>query len=513
MSDHPDSGPGRPGTPGRRDAGGRQRGAARVAGRGHRTAAAPSQRARQGDPARTAAFDVLRQVAESDAYANLVLPSLLRERRIAGRDAAFATELAYGTLRMRGRYDAVLALVVDRGLAHVDPPVLDLLRLGTHQLLGMRVPPHAAVSETVGLARSRTGAGSAQFVNAILRQVAERPVAEWLDRVAAAAATDDDRLAAVWSHPAWVVRAMREALVGNGRPADETAALLAADDEPPRVTLVARPGLITRDELAAHLRGATPGLLAPTALRLAAGDPATLAEVRDGRAGVQDEDSQLIALALAHAPLEGPDERWLDLAAGPGGKAALLAAEAGRRGARLVANEVLPHRAGLVRDALRAAPAGSVEEVRTGDGRLVGRAEPGAYDRVLLDAPCTGLGALRRRPEARWRRTPADLAVLTQLQRELLAAALAAARPGGLVAYVTCSPHLAETRLLVGDALRTAARAGTPATLVDARPVVAGLVPGDAPEPDLGGGPHVQLWPHVHGTDAMHLSLLRRHAS
>ncbi len=493
-----------------RDTRGRQRGAARAEAQGHRSAAAPAQRARHGDPARTAAFDVLRQVAESDAYANLVLPPLLGERHIVGRDAAFATELAYGTLRMRGRYDAVLALVVDRGLENVEPAVLDLLRLGAHQLLGMRVPAHAGVSETVALARSRAGAGPAQFVNAVLRKVAQTPLDTWLERISELAPDEDSRLAAVWSHPAWIVRAMREALVGNGRPADELAALLAADDDAPRVTLVARPGLISPDELASDTRGTTPGRLASTALLLDGGDPAAVGAVRDGRAGVQDEGSQLVALALAHAPLDGPDERWLDLAAGPGGKAALLAAEAGLRGARLVANELASHRARLVQDALRAAPAGSVEEIRTGDGRRIGAAEPGAYDRVLLDAPCTGLGALRRRPEARWRRTPADLAALTQLQRELLASALAAVRPGGLVAYVTCSPHLAETRLLVADALKTAARDGTPATLLDARTVVAGLVPDGAPEPDLGAGPHVQLWPHVHGTDAMHLSLLRR---
>lgn len=495
----------------RRDARGRQRGAARAEGRTRRSAASPSQRARTGDAPRTAAYDVLRQVADSDAYANLVLPSLLRERRITGRDATFATELAYGALRLRGRYDAVLALVVDRGLDRVEAAVLDVLRLGAHQVLGMRVPPHAAVSETVALARSRVGAGAAQFVNAILRQVADTPLDEWLARVAAAAGDDEvARLAATQSHPAWVVRAMREALVGDGRAPDELAGLLAADNEAPAVTLAARPGLATVDELLAATRGASRGALAPTALRLAGGDPAALDAVREGRAGVQDEGSQLVALALAHAPLDGPDERWLDLAAGPGGKAALLAAEAALRGARLVANELQPHRARLVEQSLRAAPAGAVEEVRTGDGRLVGAAEPGAYDRVLLDAPCTGLGALRRRPEARWRRTPADLPALTRLQRELLASALAAVRPGGLVAYVTCSPHLAETRLAVADALKAAARAGTPATLVDARPAVAHLIPGAVP--DLGGGPHVQLWPHVHGTDAMHLSLLRRDA-
>ncbi len=493
-----------------RDARGRERGRARTEGRAQRTTAAPSQRARVGDPARAAAYDVLRAVDGSDAYANLVLPPLLRERRIRGRDAGFATELAYGTLRLRGRYDAVLSLVVERGLTNVDPPVLDLLRLGAHQLLGMRVPPHAAVSETVALARVRAGAGPAQFVNAVLRSVAERALQDWLAAVGDAAGGTDDRLAAVHSHPAWVVRALREALVGHGRDSGELVGLLDADNVAPRVTLVARPGLVTLDELVRQATDATPGLLAPTALRLAGGDPAGFAAVREGRAGVQDEGSQLVALALAAAPLDGRDERWLDLCAGPGGKAALLAAQAAQRGARLVANELQPHRAQLVAQALAAAPAGAVEEVRTGDGRLVGEAEPSGYDRVLLDAPCTGLGALRRRPEARWRRTPADLPALTALQRDLLASALAAVRPGGLVAYVTCSPHLAETRLVVGDALKAAARAGTPATLVDARPVAAGVRPTGAPDPDLGPGPHVQLWPHVHGTDAMHLSLLRR---
>src|SRR5665647_2247151 len=164
---------GEPGARGRPpEEAGRERGPARASGRpaGH-TELAPSQRRRGGDPARTAAFDVLREVAESDAYANLVLPPLLRRRGIAGRDAAFATELTYGTLRLRGRYDAVVALTADRPVQAVDPPVLDVLRLGVHQLLSMRVPSHAAVSETVALARSTVGAGAAQFVNAVLRRV------------------------------------------------------------------------------------------------------------------------------------------------------------------------------------------------------------------------------------------------------------------------------------------------------------------------------------------------------
>ncbi|GIG39844.1 RsmB/NOP family class I SAM-dependent RNA methyltransferase [Cellulomonas phragmiteti] len=501
---------GRAGDDARRDAAGRQRGEARAQGRAGRTTAAPAQRARHGDPARGVAYDTLRAVADSDGYANLVLPPLLRERRIVGRDAAFATELAYGTLRLRGRYDAVLAQAASRPLGQVDAPVLDVLRLGAHQVLGMRVAPHAAVSETVGLARERVGAGASQFVNAVLRRVAERPLEEWLERIGDAADPGGDdavaRLAVVESHPAWVVRALRESLVGSGRSADELGALLAADNAAPRVTLVARPGLVSAQEVTAQ-SGAQPAGLVPTALVLGGGDPGAVPAVRDGLAGVQDEGSQLVTLAFAATPVEGPDVRWLDLCAGPGGKAALLGALAALRGARLVANEVQPHRVRLVAQALRAVPAGVVEEVRTGDGRAVGAQEPGAYDRVLVDAPCTGLGALRRRPESRWRRTPADLGTLSGLQRELLASAVAAVRPGGVVGYVTCSPHLAETQLVVLDAVRAAARAGTPVEVVDAVPVMAEVAP---TWEAVGGRADVQLWPHVHGTDAMHLTLLRR---
>ena len=496
---------------GRRDRAGHERGRARAAGTSTRSSTAPAERRRSADASRTVAFDVLRAVDGSDSYANLVLPPLLRERGIRGRDAGFATELTYGTLRMRGRYDAILAQCTqDRPLDRIDPPVLDLLRLGAHQLLGMRVPAHAAVSETVGLARSRVGAGSAQFVNAVLRAVSAIPLEDWLVRIGDAADPSGDdvvsRLSATESHPAWITRALREALVGNGRSVTELTELLTADNAAPLVTVVARPGLVDVATVLDQARGgAEPGRWTPTAVVLPSGDPGALEAVRDGRAGVQDEGSQLVAQALAAVPLEGRDERWLDLCAGPGGKAALLGALAVGRGARIVANEVAPHRARLVRGALGTLPPGAVEEVRTGDGRAVGEHEPGSYDRVLVDAPCTGLGALRRRPEARWRRTPADLAPLGGLQRELLASALDAVRPGGVGAYVTCSPHLAETQLVVTDVLRKR----DDVEVLDARVAVRAVAGADIPLADRFD---VQLWPHVHGTDAMHLTLLRRRA-
>jgi 16S rRNA (cytosine967-C5)-methyltransferase len=246
--------------------------------------------------------------------------------------------------------------------------------------------------------------------------------------------------------------------------------------------------------------GAAPGRWSPYAAVLPGGDPGAIAAVREGRAGVQDEGSQLVAAALAEAPVDGADERWLDLCAGPGGKAGLLGALAAQRGAEVTAVEVADHRARLVEQATMGLPV----IVLPMDGRTVGR-DPDlpeeAFDRVLVDAPCTGLGSLRRRPEARWRKQPSDLPPLTRLQRELLVAALRAVRPGGVVAYVTCSPHMVETQVTVTEGAR---RSGVEVDFVDARP----LLPAGMPK--LGTGPTVQLWPHRHGTDAMFLAVLRR---
>ncbi|PKW06558.1 16S rRNA (cytosine967-C5)-methyltransferase [Streptomyces sp. 1222.5] len=452
----------------------------------------------QKDPVRMLAFEALRAVDERDAYANLVLPPLLRKAREKGdfdsRDAALATELVYGTLRRQGTYDAVIAACVDRPLREVDPPVLDVLSLGVHQLLGTRIPTHAAVSASVELARVVLGDGRAKFVNAVLRKVAQDDLQGWTEKVAPPYDEDpEDHLAVVHSHPRWVVSALWDSL-GGGRAGIEE--LLTADNERPEVTLVARPGRSGTEELLRE-ESAVPGRWSPYAVRLAeGGEPAAVDAVREGRAGVQDEGSQLVALALANAPLDGPDEKWLDGCAGPGGKAALLAALAADRGAALLAAEKQPHRAGLVAKALHGNP--GPYQVVTADGTRPPWL-PGSFDRVLMDVPCTGLGALRRRPEARWRRRPEDLDNFAPLQRTLLRTAIESVRVGGVVGYATCSPHLAETRAVVSDVLKQ--RPGT--EMIDARPLLPGV-------PDLGDGPDVQLWPHLHGTDAMYLALIRR---
>lgn len=452
---------------------------------------------RPTDPSRLAAYDILRAVQADEAYANLVAPQVLNEAGLHGRDAAFTTTLAYGTLRRRGFLDAVIAACVDRPLAEVDEPVLDVLRLGAHQLLFLRTPPHAAVGETVQLARLVGGEARSRFVNAVLRKVGRHDLDAWVEIVAPDPRTDPvGHLAVVQSHPRWIVQALHDSLSSWSGEASwgDTEDLLVADNENASVTLVARPGRSTVDELL-ELPHTAPGRWSPYAVALEGGAPGDIAEVRSGDVGVQDEGSQLVALALSRAPLDGPDATWLDMAAGPGGKAALLAGLGLERGAALLAADRTHHRSGLVASALGRAPGSHL--VVTADG-TEGPWRPGSFDRVLLDAPCTGLGVLRRRPESRWRREPSDVAELALLQRRLLAAALSAVRVGGVVGYATCSPHLAETVEVVDDAV-----ADGSAERLDVRPLL--------PEVDhLGAGRDLRLWPHVHGTDGMYLALLRR---
>lgn len=482
------------------------------------SASAPSQRARSGDAARTAAFEVLVAVATEDAYANLVLPKTIRAYHLDQRDAGFATELTYGTLRNQGTYDAILAHCVDREVARIGTKILLVLRLGVHQLLAMRVPDHAALNQTVALARAEIGTGPANFVNAVLRRVSERSSEEWHQLISNEATDDLQRMALDKSHPAWIVRAFRQSLAAHGRKPAEIEALLDADNAAPTVNLVELPGLGSLDE--ARSKGAEDGTLVTGSALYSSGDLARLDSVREGTVRAQDAGSQLVARALAQAELQGEDSNWLDLCAGPGGKAALLGALGAQRGARLLANESAAHRARLVEQSLQPLPAGSYSVV-TGDGRQIEKTATGQmFDRVMVDVPCSGLGALRRRPEARWRKTPRDIAELLPLQLDLFKAAASVTRPGGVIAYVTCSPHMAETQNIVHDILRTgqvelldSAAALRAAALTDeaGTSVLTGdLDPGFTPDDKSPTATTGQLWPHVHGTDAMFFALFRK---
>ncbi|MDF9810016.1 16S rRNA (cytosine967-C5)-methyltransferase [Aurantimicrobium minutum] len=455
------------------------------------------RRSRPVTPSRLVAFEVLMAVDVDDAYANLALPAKIKEFGLSSNDAGLATELTYGTLRMQGFYDRVIANAAARDIDTIELVVLNILRMGVHQLLNMRVAQHAAVDESVNLAEHMASLGAVGFVNAVLRRTSRHDLEDWQEFITKDISNADERLAALYSHPVWIVRALKQGLEAEGR-GDELENLLASDNVNPRVTLVELPGFVdANDEVEGE-----PSKYSPLGMSLnTGGDPTRFARVREGVVRVQDEGSQLAALVLSRHHEITPGEKWLDMCAGPGGKAALLAAEATLGGAELTANEVIPGRADLVRKALAILPD---VDVVTGDGVDIGLDQPNTYDRILLDAPCTGLGALRRRPEARWRKSPKDVGDLTALQAQLLTSALHALKPGGVLAYVTCSPHLAETRAAVEGALRKNQNVSE----LDARAVLSKVA---MESMDIAGDSQsVQLWPHRHGTDAMFISLLTK---
>jgi len=455
---------------------------------GHVAPAWPPGRAlSRPDRARQAAYWTLRDVTADGAYTNLALAEHLRGA--PPDDAAFVTEMVNGTARAIGTLDAIIEAAGGRSTSTLQPAVVDVLRLGAYQALRMRVPPHAAVSTSVDLAADQIGRRVTGVVNAIMRRIVERTWDEWL-----AAITDGldemDAVALRHQHPRWIVDAFADRL-----PPGELVPALEADNAPPRTTLAVRPGLMTRDELVAAT-GGTPTPYSPWGVTVT-GDPGGFECVRDGRAGVQDEGSQLVVLAATRAVESlGTDGPWLDLCAGPGGKSALLRGLDGPE--FLVATELQPHRAKLVQQALRAYPAAG-HQVIVADGTEA-TWQHDAFGLVLVDAPCSGLGSLRRRPESRWRRKADDLVSLRSLQGVLLVRAWTSARPGGVVAYVTCSPHRAETADIVND-------------FADGMDVEILTAPSYLPEvPDCAGiDPRfVQLWPHRHNTDAMFLALLRK---
>lgn len=473
--------------------------------------ARPAPRGGRVTGARLAAYDVLRDVDERDAYANLALPKRIRDAGLDAREARLVTELVGGTLRGRGRYDRIIELASGRPLERIDARTLRVLRLGAHQLLSMRTAGHAAVNESVELQRRVANRSAAGFVNGVLRTISRATSEEWDARVDAESTSADDSLAARLSHPAWIVRAFRDSLLAEGK-ANELEALLRADNRSPHVNLVLLPGASIDVETAAALgsdlergRELAPQGASPLGLVLQGGDPMRVIEAigePEGVLRVQDQGSQLAALALSRARPIAAGERWLDLCAGPGGKTAVLAAEAALGGTTLRANEISSHRAELVRRSVAANS--DVVEIVSHDGREDAAFGGRRYDRVLVDAPCSGLGALRRRPEARWRKQPGDIPELTRLQRGLLDAAARHLAPGGLLAYVTCSPHRAETRSVLNDVLKDHPEL----VEIDARRVLQSLA---REQLDLGGAsPSAQLWPHRHGTDAMFIALLER---
>ena len=445
---------------------------------------------------RTVALELLFAVEFEDAYANLLLPKLLAEARLDERDNALAQELAFGTLRWQLFYDRIIEECAKRYSDEIDVKTLTVLRLGAHQLLAMRIPAHAALDESVELAKQFVSRGAGGFVNGVLRRISEREREDWLQIVLKDLQNPAERLAVEFSHPIWIVKALQQALDLDGR-AEELRDLLLADNIAPLVSLVALPGMTIKSDF----EDLQIGPASPIGAFLDGGDPNNLIAFREGRVRVQDQGSQLAALALVRVKDVAQGEKWLDLCAGPGGKAALLAAEALQHGATLTCNELLPHRAKLVKQALSSVDAQI--KVTVEDGRKYSEKYGEEFERILLDAPCTGLGALRRRPESRWRKQQTDVADLTKLQEELLQSAWSCLKPGGVLAYVTCSPHLAETNAIIDWAKRKL----DGLQLLDTNEVMHSI----NPQLHLNDSRKTtQLWPHLHQTDAMFVALLAK---
>jgi 16S rRNA (cytosine967-C5)-methyltransferase len=403
-------------------------------------------------PARLAAYTALRAVNSGKAD----LPAALARVRVGmddDRDRALAGEIVTGTLRWQGAYDAVVAAFAQRAATKLDPEVLDVLRMTAFQLIHLdRVPASAAVNDAVDLAR-KAGKGSASgLVNAVLRRVSrERAHLPLPPRPTPAAPADDTR--AVWrtgalaylsttlSHPQWLIERW---LDRYGFAATEAWA--AFDNSPAQLTLRANTLQTTRDRLAEVLAAngvdTEPARFAAQALYVTRGNPLLTSIAGHGLFAVQDESSQLVAQLTAVSP----EERVLDACASPGGKTTAMAGAMANRGV-LVATDVRGRRVGLLRRTVDGAGASCVRVVQANVAGMLPFSA--AFDCVLLDAPCSGLGTLRRDPDIRWRRSPADFERLTVVQSSMLACVADVVRRGGRLVYATCSSEPEENEAIV----------------------------------------------------------------
>ena len=433
------------------------------------------------EDSRLLAFELISQVNQEGAFANIRLPELLAKSKMSLADKAFTTELAYGTLRMQGRHDHFIKKFIDRDFLDLDPKITDLLRMGVHQLILMRVADHAAVSETVEVARKVAGESKASYVNAVLRKIAAMPK-EFDDFNSLPIV---EKLSINHSHPVWIINAFYDQL----KDWDEVERLLISNNTPALPDVVAWPGKSTVAELiqlgATGISGFDNGVNINTI-------PILFEPIIQRKAGVQDRGSQLVVENFL-ATFE-PGLSWFDMCAGPGGKAAYLYNSLSDKdpSAKFLANEPVPHRAELVKRVV------NNNQVVSFDATISENFDQ-KFDRILVDAPCTGLGALRRRPEARWRKSLADLKELIPLQRNLMKSAYELLAPNGIIAYVTCSPLLAETKGQVIDFL---------SEHPDMK--IHSMDQNGFHKEGLQNDGSVQLWTHRDGSDSMFMVLLRK---
>jgi 16S rRNA (cytosine967-C5)-methyltransferase len=449
---------------------------------------------RRGAPARARqlALRVLERVERAGAYADVLLHALLGRGDLSAADRAFATDLVNGTLRWRGRLDFLLAQVLDRDLEKLEPLVANALRLGAYQIVlgGGRTPAEVAVDESVRCVRAAGAERATGLVNAVLRRLAAEHA-----RIALPDPARDPlgHLTHALSLPAWLAARWIE-LFGP----DEAMALARACNEIPPLVVRANRLRTQRDALVAELRArfpeAEPCRFARDGVRLGRrGNPALDPAFLDGRFTVQDEASQLVAALVDPRP----GERVLDVCAAPGGKATALAERLEGRG-EVVALDRHARRLDLVR---RQARRLGLENLRCAvrDATRPLAAEP-PFDRVLVDAPCSGLGTLRRNPDARWRIGPGDPARLAETQLAILRQAAATVVRGGVLVYSTCTLLPEENESTVSAFLAEA-------------PHFARMRPEDAPDevrPLVGPDGYLRSFPHRHDADGFFAARLER---
>jgi 16S rRNA (cytosine967-C5)-methyltransferase len=450
----------------------------------------PSRRVRRTEPktAREVALYVLYHVDTRRAFADLLLTQSLKQGALDPRDAALATELVNGTLRWRARLDWTLEQYVRPGLDTLPPWIRNVLRLGLYQILFLdRVPPHAAVDESVKLARVHGHSGTAGLTNAVLRKILKepRPLPDpervLPDRIEA--------LSIAYSHPQWLVERWHRRL-GD----EETRALLIAENQAPDVCLRVNTARTDRETLRRALEEqgvqVEPGRWSRLTLRLKSHViPAQLPGFSQGHFFIQDESETLVGDLLG--ALSG--ETVLDLCAAPGGKSTHIQESRESRGTVIAVDPDAKRGSRISENAARMGLQGV--EVVIADGRQFALAHP--VDRVLVDAPCSGLGVLGRRADARWRKTDASLRAMLPLERDLLEAGARWVKPGGVLVYSICSFEPEE-----GPTLVKAFLADHPEfTRQDA----AEFLP---PETVTDGC--LLLLPHRHGTDGAFAVRMRR---
>ncbi|SET36615.1 16S rRNA (cytosine(967)-C(5))-methyltransferase RsmB [Paenibacillus sp. NFR01] len=443
--------------------------------------------------AREAALDVLVRVENQGAYSNLLLNSTLQKAQLSREDAGLATELVYGSISRMLTLDYVLGDFVSKGLAKLEPWVRSLLRLSLYQILYLdRVPSHAAVNEAVNIAKRRGHQGISGMVNGVLRSVLR---AGELPRFKAGLSREEE-ISIRHSHPLWMVKAWA-AEYGI----DAAEAMCAANNEPPAASVRVNTTMISRDKLLEQMLAqgldATPSPVSPYGIVVKGGGNLALTSwYEDGYLSVQDESSMLVAEAVAPEP----GMSVLDCCAAPGGKTAHMA-ELMKDEGRIYANDLHEHKAKLIAEQAQRLGLDCVE-AGTGDAlELARRFAPGSFDRILLDAPCSGLGVIRRKPDLKWRKQPEDVSAIAGLQLELLQSVSGLLKPGGVLVYSTCTTEQAENGAVVAEFLRNNsgfAAAELPEALRER------LSP---PALDAGG---LQILPQHFGSDGFFIARIQR---